>query len=232
MRDAAAMQARDRGLRDAISSSEGFEILSDPAHHQPGRAGPGPHVGRGRRRRRAGRGTQAGRQPSRAVVIGPARATSPSTPRTTRPGAQGVASADGRSPFRRPDQFKSLSNTHGHCAGDGLLIAVANRLARPVRPGPSRPPSRRRARVLCEDLDRQAPIHNIAERIVAAPFALSGTTVEVTATTSSIYAKDASLCNPAIPDTYPADAGQSFRLIPDGWGGDAGCSVGRVWVRN
>jgi diguanylate cyclase (GGDEF)-like protein len=83
------------------------------------------------------------------------------------------------------DQFKLVNDLHGHGVGDQLLIAVAQRLTAVLRPGDTLARmSGDEFVIFCEDLDSGAQVEMIAARLaaaVAAPFDLSGTEVDVTA---------------------------------------------------
>ena len=80
--------------------------------------------------------------------------------------------------FADLDQFKLINDTYGHRVGDELLIAVARRLQRLVRPGDTL------ARLsgdefvfLCEDLNSPDDVKLLAQRIdeaFARPFVLTG----------------------------------------------------------
>lgn len=74
------------------------------------------------------------------------------------------------------DQFKAINDSYGHRVGDELLVAVAKRLTRVLRPGDSLARlSGDEFVILCEDLDDPAPADAIAVRIareISRPFAL------------------------------------------------------------
>jgi diguanylate cyclase (GGDEF)-like protein len=83
------------------------------------------------------------------------------------------------------DEFKAVNDAYGHRVGDELLVSVARRLARVLRPGDTL------ARlygdefvILCEDLDDASQANPIAVRFAAAmakPFALERADVSITA---------------------------------------------------
>ncbi len=89
------------------------------------------------------------------------------------------------------DRFKTVNDTHGHGIGDELLIAVAERLGRLLRPSDTL------ARlagdeyvVICEDMDSPDHAAAIGERITAAlgrPFLLSGVEVVMSASVGIAY---------------------------------------------
>jgi diguanylate cyclase (GGDEF)-like protein len=83
------------------------------------------------------------------------------------------------------DQFKLVNDLHGHRVGDQLLVAVAQRLSAVLRPGDTLARmSGDEFVIFCEDRDSAAQVDMIAARLVAAiaaPFDLSGTEVDVTA---------------------------------------------------
>jgi diguanylate cyclase (GGDEF)-like protein len=83
------------------------------------------------------------------------------------------------------DRFKAVNDQYGHATGDELLVAVAERLTAVLRPGDTLARlSGDEFVVLCEDLDAEARVAQIAARIgdaVAAPFDLSTHEVEITA---------------------------------------------------
>jgi diguanylate cyclase (GGDEF)-like protein len=90
------------------------------------------------------------------------------------------------------DRFKHFNDSHGHYVGDQLLVAVADRLLRLVRPGDTV------SRVsgdefvfLCEDLDSESDAEVIATRITesfVAPFHVDGLSLAVTASVGLAYA--------------------------------------------
>jgi diguanylate cyclase (GGDEF)-like protein len=82
------------------------------------------------------------------------------------------------------DKFKKVNDSYGHHVGDQLLIAVAQRLSRLVRPGDTL------ARLsgdefvfLCEDLRGATDVEILAKRVedsFSEPFILAGTQIAVT----------------------------------------------------
>ena len=94
--------------------------------------------------------------------------------------------------FADVDHFKAVNDTHGHSVGDALLVAVAQRLSRIVRPEDTL------ARVsgdefviLCEDLTEPTVAQLLAARIqssLAEPFELLSVTVRVTASVGIAHA--------------------------------------------
>ena len=93
------------------------------------------------------------------------------------------------------DRFKQVNDTHGHETGDRLLQAVALRLPRLVRPSDTV------ARIhgdefviLCEDLDDQADLDLIVERIRLSferPFQLGDVRVSITASIGVAFVEGA-----------------------------------------
>jgi diguanylate cyclase (GGDEF)-like protein len=87
--------------------------------------------------------------------------------------------------FADLDHFKAVNDTHGHQVGDELLVAVADRLTKHLRPDDTL------ARlfgdefvILCEDLSGRLEVDAIAARIGATlgePFVLSSGEVQMTA---------------------------------------------------
>ena len=94
--------------------------------------------------------------------------------------------------FADLDGFKQVNDTYGHQVGDELLLAVAQRLSRLVRPGDTL------ARVsgdefvfLCEDLHSAAAVEALAERIdkaFARPFTLAAMELSITASVGVAFA--------------------------------------------
>ena len=87
--------------------------------------------------------------------------------------------------FADLDQFKAVNDVFGHHVGDELLIAVADRLGRLMRPGDTLARlSGDEFVILCEDLDDASAVEPLAARIGAAlaePYRLSSTEVTVAA---------------------------------------------------
>jgi diguanylate cyclase (GGDEF)-like protein len=83
------------------------------------------------------------------------------------------------------DRFKDVNDTYGHHVGDALLVAVAGRLTRLLRPGDSVARlSGDEFVVLCEDIADTASIESLAIRLdaeLSRPYDLSGTEVTVSA---------------------------------------------------
>jgi diguanylate cyclase (GGDEF)-like protein len=94
--------------------------------------------------------------------------------------------------FADLDLFKAINDTYGHHVGDELLIAVADRLTRLLRPGDTL------ARlagdefvILCEDLDEAGQVEVIARRIDTAlseSFVLDDTEIKVSASVGIAFA--------------------------------------------
>jgi diguanylate cyclase (GGDEF)-like protein len=90
------------------------------------------------------------------------------------------------------DRFKTVNDSHGHHTGDELLVAVAKRLSRLLRPGDTL--GRLHGDefvILCEDLDDASEADIILTRIdeaLSAPFALSGAQVVITASVGLAFA--------------------------------------------
>ena len=83
------------------------------------------------------------------------------------------------------DRFKDVNDTLGHAAGDRLLVALAERLRRALRPADT---VARLAGdefvVVCEDVDDGPAVAEIADRLLAAverPFRLDGVDARVSA---------------------------------------------------
>jgi diguanylate cyclase (GGDEF)-like protein len=90
------------------------------------------------------------------------------------------------------DQFKLVNDRFGHKVGDELLVAVANRLAGLLRPADSVARlSGDEFVILCEDFDGKPGVSEVADRIseaLGAPYVLSTTTVNVTASVGIAFA--------------------------------------------
>lgn len=122
------------------------------------------------------------------------------------------------------DRFKRVNDLYGHAVGDGLLQAVAARLASMIRPGDTL------ARVsgdefviLCEDVASVAAVEQLAARIVDgfdAPFVVQGRPIDASASVGVAYSE------PGVPITtelmdhadtamYRAkrSGGKTFRLL-------------------
>jgi diguanylate cyclase (GGDEF)-like protein len=84
------------------------------------------------------------------------------------------------------DRFKEVNDTHGHQVGDELLVAVAERLTRLLRPGDTVARlSGDEFVILCEDIAERSAIDSLAVRLdaeLSRPFDLSG--IEVTSSAS------------------------------------------------
>jgi diguanylate cyclase (GGDEF)-like protein len=94
--------------------------------------------------------------------------------------------------FADLDRFKQVNDTYGHLVGDELLLAVARRLQRLVRPGDTL------ARVsgdefvfLCEDLNSPDDVKLLAQRIdtaFARPFVVASYELPITASVGVAFA--------------------------------------------
>jgi diguanylate cyclase (GGDEF)-like protein len=111
------------------------------------------------------------------------------------------------------DGFKTVNDAHGHSVGDSLLIAVARRLSALLRPADTL------ARlagdefvVLLEDLESEGQAELIAGRILdamAAPFELSGVSVEASASVGIAFAG----LGERIPDQLLRDADMAMYQV-------------------
>jgi len=96
--------------------------------------------------------------------------------------------------FADLDHFKVVNDTYGHQVGDALLIAVADRIGRLLRPADTL------ARlagdefiILCDDLDEPSQAALLADRIgtaLAEPFPLAGVNLTVSASVGIAFAGD------------------------------------------
>jgi diguanylate cyclase (GGDEF)-like protein len=111
------------------------------------------------------------------------------------------------------DRFKSVNDTHGHRAGDHLLVAVANRLTSLLRPGDTLARmSGDEFVILCEDLDHESQAEAIAMRIVHAltiPFALLGVEVAISASVGVAFAGRGEL----VPEQLLQDADMAMYQV-------------------
>ena len=108
------------------------------------------------------------------------------------------------------DRFKEVNDIFGHRAGDELLIAVARRLSGLLRPGDTvARMSGDEFVVLCEDLGEELQARTLANRIVdalQAPFVLSATTVNVSASVGIAFAGPGD----NVPDQILQDADEAM----------------------
>jgi diguanylate cyclase (GGDEF)-like protein len=94
--------------------------------------------------------------------------------------------------FADLDDFKLVNDTYGHHVGDELLVGIAKRLLRVLRPGDTLARlSGDEFVILCEDLDMESQVEAIAARVNSAlsvPFMLSSTTIAITASVGIAFA--------------------------------------------
>ncbi|MEA2615168.1 MAG: hypothetical protein QOE72_951 [Chloroflexota bacterium] len=93
------------------------------------------------------------------------------------------------------DDFKTVNDSFGHCAGDELLLEVSRRLAETMRPGDTA------ARlggdefgIILEDLEGEGEPIGVADRVLSAlrhPFAVAGGSVTLSATIGIALSGDA-----------------------------------------
>jgi diguanylate cyclase (GGDEF)-like protein len=90
------------------------------------------------------------------------------------------------------DRFKRVNDGHGHSIGDELLLAVAKRLSRLVRPGDTLARfSGDEFVFLCEDLNNAEDVEVLAKRVDEAfrmPFDVRGLAIPITASVGMAYA--------------------------------------------
>ena len=122
------------------------------------------------------------------------------------------------------DHFKNVNDTHGHAVGDAVLVEVAQRLRRIIRPADTA--SRLGGDefvVVCEDLPEEAEAIEVARRIEFAlshPHNLAGTRLCVTASVGIAVASSATTAGAILKRAdgamYEAkDAGRAcYRLAP------------------
>jgi diguanylate cyclase (GGDEF)-like protein len=94
--------------------------------------------------------------------------------------------------FTDLDRFKQVNDLHGHLRGDELLVAVARRLTRLIRPSDTLARlSGDEFIILCEDLKDPSNVELLVQRIHDAldyPFDLAGVQVSVSASVGIAYA--------------------------------------------
>jgi len=90
------------------------------------------------------------------------------------------------------DRFKRVNDGHGHSIGDELLLAVAKRLSRLVRPGDTLARfSGDEFVFLCEDLNSPDDVEVLAKRVDEAfrvPYEVRGLSIPITASVGMAYA--------------------------------------------
>jgi diguanylate cyclase (GGDEF)-like protein len=90
------------------------------------------------------------------------------------------------------DGFKRVNDSFGHRVGDELLVAIAERLTRMLRPGDTLARlSGDEFIIVCEDLDEEGQVEMIAERLIDAigsRFNLAGIAVDLSASIGIAFA--------------------------------------------
>jgi len=90
------------------------------------------------------------------------------------------------------DGFKKVNDRYGHQVGDELLVAVADRLTRTLRPGDTLARlSGDEFIIVCENLDEEQQIEGIAARLteaICSPFVLASVAVELSASIGIAFA--------------------------------------------